>query len=84
MITGRVLFRPASARLGLRAPCLGRLRTRPIVRCESTTGAVGSEKTGHIDAEPNESVLFFDSMYYVLRPYPHLRERLPAGSDCSL
>ncbi|KAK4156358.1 RNA12 protein-domain-containing protein [Chaetomidium leptoderma] len=39
-------------------------RRGPIRRWESSdVGSVGSDKTGHIDAAPNESILFFDNLF---------------------
>ncbi|KAK3898060.1 RNA12 protein-domain-containing protein [Staphylotrichum tortipilum] len=70
MIPGRVLFRVA-ARPGLAGPLSLAMANRglrlgqPRRRCESTAsdGAVGTDKSGHIDAEPNESILFVDNLF---------------------
>ncbi|AEO61318.1 hypothetical protein MYCTH_2311354 [Thermothelomyces thermophilus ATCC 42464] len=35
----------------------------PARRWESTSGAAGSGKTGHIDTHPKESILFFDNIF---------------------
>ncbi|KAK4122519.1 hypothetical protein N657DRAFT_646230 [Parathielavia appendiculata] len=41
-------------------------RRRPVRRWESTStsaGSVGSDKTGHIEAKPNEAILFVDNLF---------------------
>ncbi|KAH6851315.1 RNA12 protein-domain-containing protein [Chaetomium sp. MPI-CAGE-AT-0009] len=79
MIPGRVLYRPVGRHglrtpLSLAATtCALRHRTpvttalgqsrRLIRRWESTSGAVGSDNSGHIDTQPNESILFFDNIF---------------------
>ncbi|KAL2159748.1 hypothetical protein VTH06DRAFT_1881 [Thermothelomyces fergusii] len=78
MAPGRVPLRPP-ARKGPAAPFLatpacvfryGSLASAglsswrcPARRWESTSGAVGSGKTGHIDTHPKESILFFDNIF---------------------
>lgn len=40
---------------------MGLGQPRPRFESTASDGAVGSDKSGHIDAEPNESILFIDS-----------------------
>ncbi|KAL2018765.1 hypothetical protein VTK56DRAFT_393 [Thermocarpiscus australiensis] len=74
MIPGRVLFRHlARPGIGLPSPAAayafsfrGRAPAPPNHRrhtCQRWESTVGIDKTGHIDAKPNESILFFDNLF---------------------
>ncbi|KAL2133448.1 hypothetical protein VTI74DRAFT_2334 [Chaetomium olivicolor] len=73
MIPGRALFRPlvrpgrgppplvaAACALRHRQPATSR---RPNRRWESISGAASSDKTGHIEAGSNESIVWVDNLY---------------------
>ncbi|KAK4243707.1 RNA12 protein-domain-containing protein [Corynascus novoguineensis] len=55
----------AAYALGYRSPADAGLSPwrHPATRWKSTSGAVGSDKTGHIDIGPRESILFFDNIF---------------------